>query len=1288
MSNIESSRNISSPLLDEKALPQCVSPHEGTQEASLITLEQILGDLEKAIPTGTRDTFYRAISTWALLLGQYEGSETVSFAFLPGKILDQSAGDEVSPKEDYWVLDVAFSLNWRLSDLRAHVASSRVDVRQLAESSKIRTLLQLVRGDSLKPSNRNLSASQIPFDVVAAVNVEQGGGDVEVECPANGYFAPEQAHTIIGQFQHILASVNSLEDYQLKALVMAPDQDLARILEWNNNVPLSIESCVHDVIESQGRSTPEAEAIHAWDGSMTYQELADISNIVAQNLIEYRNIGSGSVVALCFEKSKWVVVGMLAVVKTGATFLLLDPSHPEKRLRYMTEKVQAHAIICSNPQLSAGTFGETPILGIDDLTNPPGASPAGTTNQLEVTPESDLYIMFTSGTTGRPKAFAVQHKAFCSSAMARAPSIKRNASSRVLQFAAFSFDPCIEDILTTLIFGGCICIPSEFERINDLVSFIRRANVNTANVTPGVIDLLEPAEVPSLKVLILSGEAMKKHRVETWGAVLNLMNGYGPSEVCIKCALNPSVTIGTDPKNIGKAVGTVLWITDALNHKRLAPIGAVGELVVEGPTLSRGYLDDNSAQKAFIEGPSWLSNIRGVDTWVYRTGDLVRYNVDSSITFISRLDSQVKIRGQRIELQEVEQVIAELLPVGWQAVSEVVVFQGTDEPALTAFLRDKTGTQSSIASSNIILEDRTTEFSSFILNLEENMSKLLPKFMVPSAFLPIAHVPLTVHGKTDRATIQLQASKLHKPAPFTSALVAKHISHEATEIEAVLKTLWSKVLKRLSQDEIGRHTSFFTVGGDSLSAIRLVTAAKNAGWFLTASRVFEYPTLASMAAQIEPMRETDRSSEASQDIDVETKQRLAVFCDVQSDLIQDVYPCVPIQEFWMGRSLQRPGEFKAQFVYELGDNIDVQRLKSTWTQMHLKYPILRTAIIKGDDGLSQVVINAPPIWDDFESLAEFLDYDEAHNFQLGQRLSRSALINDKHTKKRYFSWTAHHCSFDGWARQLLLRELVKNYKTGQLDPNVVSFKAFVNRVHRVDRSVHESYWRQQFSGMNFKPFLHLPSSQRQRISQQVIRTIPAKRLKGSNVTISTMVYVAWSIIMSRQTGCTDVAFMTILSGRDWAFPGIEDVMGPTAALIPLLVHVEPRMAVLEILNRTQARLLEMTGHIHLGWERISNVSDEARRGCEYALVVATLPPGANIVDYEMPGFSVEREGFRNDHPFRAQCFLGDDTLQVVVTFDERVTDEVSVQQLIANLASVLDQMAQFEPEAKVEEFKV
>lgn len=243
----------------------------------------------------------------------------------------------------------------------------------------------------------------------------------------------------------------------------------------------------------------------------------------------------------------------------------------------------------------------------------------------------------------------LEHRGFATSFRAGAISMGIDSSSRSYQFSNFTFDLSIEDIISPLIAGGTVCVPSESDRVNNLAGSMRDLNANWANLTPSVAALLNPEDVPSLKTLVLGGEALRQDIVDKWARHLVLLNGYGPSESSVTCAISRPLEKGADPKNVGRGSACHLWVTDAVDNDRLAPIGAVGELLIEGPTLARGYLNDAVKTAAsFIEGPSWASRFEpqaNAPRRMYRTGDLVRYAADGTLIFVGRKDTQIKLHG-------------------------------------------------------------------------------------------------------------------------------------------------------------------------------------------------------------------------------------------------------------------------------------------------------------------------------------------------------------------------------------------------------------------------------------------------------------------------------------------------------------------------------------------------------------------------------------------------------------------------------------------------------------------
>ena len=241
----------------------------------------------------------------------------------------------------------------------------------------------------------------------------------------------------------------------------------------------------------------------------------------------------------------------------------------------------------------------------------------------------------------------VQHAAFCSSAAAHAPALRMQSTSRVLQFASYTFDASVMEILTTLSLGGTVCVPSDEDRLNNIAEVIRSMNVTWTLLTPSVIQLIQPSSIPSLRTLVLGGEALSQSDINTWAEELELINAYGPTECAVIATANPYVTLSTNSNNIGRAVGSHAFIVDKNNHNRLAPLGATGELVFEGPILAAGYLrNDTKTAQVFIKDPGWMNQYRAPHgrsgTRIYKTGDIVKYTPEGKLIFCGRKDTQVK----------------------------------------------------------------------------------------------------------------------------------------------------------------------------------------------------------------------------------------------------------------------------------------------------------------------------------------------------------------------------------------------------------------------------------------------------------------------------------------------------------------------------------------------------------------------------------------------------------------------------------------------------------------------
>lgn len=474
---------------------------------------------------------------------------------------------------------------------------------------------------------------------------------------------PEQVQRLLRQFEAVIADLCG-HTLLVRDINMVSVADRADILAWNHaQRTTDINRCIHRIFADEVRRHPTALAIETRDASISYEQLEDLTTDLAHRL-QSHGIGPESIVPICVEKSHNGIIAMLGIQKAGGAFVPLNPNDPTERLRGLVEQVNASVVIFSentahlNPTVAVGRSTITMPVALSAWRTPLNTSPVTSL----VKPHNLAYALFTSGSTGKPKAVELSHRAISSSVMGHATAMGYlpGRGKRVLQFISYTFDPCVIEIFTTLTHGGCVCVPGEAERMNNLSQFVRDFRCDYAIFTPSFARALKPEEFPTLKTLVLGGEPMTKEIADIWGDRLQLINAYGPTETAIVCTSRtirgPQTGLEEDkrhrPENIGRPVNSLNWVIDPLNHDQLVPVGCIGELAVTGPILARGYLNDISkTTEAFIPSAAWMGRLEVEPQMMYKTGDLVRQDpADGSIIYIGRKDNQTKVNGQRLEL--------------------------------------------------------------------------------------------------------------------------------------------------------------------------------------------------------------------------------------------------------------------------------------------------------------------------------------------------------------------------------------------------------------------------------------------------------------------------------------------------------------------------------------------------------------------------------------------------------------------------------------------------------------
>ncbi|UKZ56950.1 NRPS [Trichoderma virens] len=627
-----------------------------------------------------------------------------------------------------------------------------------------------------------------------------------------------QAVAVSEQLNHVIQQLLSNTEQVLGSISVTGHWDLQQAIRWNAASLEPADVCLHGLVSKQAQRRPECKAIYFTGGSISFAELDLLSSQLAI-FLNKEGVRPESFVPICFEKSPWAIVAMLGILKAGGAFIPLDPSHPVARRQALIDEVGAQIMIVSSSvatecaHLTKTMIELSPTL-ISYLSGIKKTKIANT-----ATPTSAAYMLFTSGSTSKPKGVIVEHQGICTSLLGEHKAFNTNENSRWFQFANYVFDACITEIFAALTAGGTVCVPTETERMHQTAKFIMDAQVNIALLTPTVIKTLAPESVPSLKTLILGGEAASKDIIETWYGQLDLRNAYGPAEACIASSAHIYTSPTDSATTIGRGFAHHCWIVDPDDYQQLAPIGCIGELLVQGPALARGYFKDESkTRSSFVEDVSWLPIENTRFRRFYKTGDLVRYGEDGIMEYLGRKDTQIKIRGQRIEVGEIEYQMKRL-----EATFEHVAVDIIQEKSLAAFVSFRTEGNTDGVTGNVKFRARDDTMGELFSRTFANLSRVLPQHMMPSYVIPVANMPHNSAGKLDRKLL------LQTAAQLSIDDLAQYLSGQRTifrdcsnETERWIRSQWAHVLN-LPAESISVDDNFYQLGGDS---IRIVTLAK------------------------------------------------------------------------------------------------------------------------------------------------------------------------------------------------------------------------------------------------------------------------------------------------------------------------------------------------------------------------------------------------------------------------------------------------------------------------------
>ena len=1017
-------------------------------------------------------------------------------------------------------------------------------------------------------------------------------------------FEPGTIQRMLRHFGQILASAIAEPDLRIRDLQMLTQDETQQLLvEWNPKDNHCAQKCVHELFEEQVRRTPNAPAIVFENASLTYEELNHRANQLAHYLRTV-DVGQEARVAIGVERGLAMVVGMIAVLKAGGAYVPLDLSYPPERLQFIVEDSAAVALLVEGdlPGWTGGMDASIPVIDLADkavFRNQPETNLGRAETGVEA--ECLAYVIYTSGSTGEPKGSEIPHRGIPGFIFG-ADYVRFDEQTVLLQHSSMNWDACTLELWPALLKGGrTVLADRRVTSAEAIRKYVRGQGVNTLWLTATMFNSIVESDVEclqGLKYLMTGGEAasvvhIRRAMKQLPGA--RVVNGYGPSECTVfsSCYVVPAdLPESVISLPIGNPIGDRrMYVLDTAMN--VVPIGVVGEAYIAGAAVARGYLQraDTTAER-FVPDPY----SRRAGARLYRTGDLVRWRKDGTIEFVGRNDLQVKVRGFRIELPEIEARLLQYPGVG-EAV--VVAQEGAaGSKRLVAYYTEQPGRSEH---SGLSTQDSASDqFGSFgqcggrvrgRLGAEELRSYLaqrLPEYMVPAAYVRLESLPLTNHGKLDRKRL---------PAPDGNTYSASQYKEPQSETEARLAAIWREVLE---VEKVGRRDNFFELGGHSLLAITMIARVQEAlGLEVEVGDVFEHPSLSEFAgkisagrqAQVQPITKADRT----QPLPLSYAQQRLWFL-AQMEGVSEVYH-IP-------------------FGVRLAGKLDRHALGLALDRIVQRHEALRTTFVVVDGEPVQHIGAAE------ESCLSLRDHDldqhadpesglrqiyeeEAHtSFDLAAGpLIRGRLIRQAEDQYALLI-TMHHIISDGWSIAVLLNEvsiLYRAFAQREADPLPelsVQYPDYAvwqrNWVQGEVLRQQIEYWRTTLTGA--PSLLELPTDHVRPGDQEYAGAMYAvmldeeltaglKKLSNKHgATLYMTLLAGWSAVMGRLSGQQDILIGTPVANRRQA--ELERLIGFFVNTIVLRTDLSNRPSVGELLERVKSRSLGAQQHQDIPFERV------------------------------------------------------------------------------------------------------
>ncbi|CAJ2510586.1 Uu.00g062110.m01.CDS01 [Anthostomella pinea] len=1160
---------------------------------------------------------------WGLLLRTYLGSDDVCFGYRTSgrDIPVKGLGSAVGPFSTVLPCRIRILSTESVSRVLLRVEDQRMAAlhHQHVPVSKIQHELQ-TKGDRLfntslsfgyeEVSNYSLADARFhhthsrqasEYDMNADVNFHNGNVTIEL---GSRILTSDQANTVALAFGRAIETILEAPSGIVKETDLFSVHDHKQILAWNSMPQIDVpKDHVHQLIATQAIRNPDIQAVCAWDGDFTYGELHRVSTVLAKHLLA-TGLKPQTPLPVIFDKSRWAIVAMLAALTAGAIIVPVDVETNATFLPVVEAMSPDVVLVSDTVRKYVDSLGRKVVV-VNEKTVAAMSAQAVEMTTPRTNPYDIACILLTYGNSKNHKSLSYSHGALATACSGQGPTLRINPSSRVMQLSSYSVDVALSEVFTTLVSGGCVCVPSSAERITGFSAAARRMKVNWTYLTPTLSRKLQPESLPDLAVVCFRARQLDSDAYAPWAGKAKVLLAYGSAEACPLGLSATEVTDSAASQSFGNPFCGNFWIVSPEDNNRLMPVGAVGELVIGGPTLASGFDIGEQDVRTWVgkSAARAKSLLDQSGSRLLKTGHMVRYREHGHIEFVTAEGEECAIDGKSFRVSDVEPKLRRCLGRNVDVVVETIAFNDSSStPILAAFVEFGDALH---GKEDLLRLGRLTKEKLYLSKKMADMvlRETLPSHMLPSAYVPVRSMPLTPSLKVNRRELQrLIAGLSHKQllglaqVPNPQEVQAASLKPlPLTRVEQQMRAIWADVLK-IQQAFITANDGFLGLGGDAVTGHELVIACRRRGIAISITDVLRNLSLTEMCRGVAAIREpevyvsqanTDTgASQQTEDVVQETRlpsrneeaetdcvepvpanafMDEAITPQIGSDesMIEDVAEATSLQTAFIESGMLQSRGNVTYFLVNMAGSLDWQKLEHACFMLTRAHPILRTSFVSHSRQVYQTVLRS--------YRPDFLRY-QCQGWRLGNlatklvKREQPLAVDFRRPVTKFFYLDAGKSSilvirlsraqYDELSIPMLMRDLGRFYSRGDRLTRSPGFCEVVRAAQAANfNGASTDYWRGLLEGalptqLVSQPSLTSADTNARTLHQQ----IPTGSLQNLGIPFETILKGAWSIVLSNLSGTTDVVFGQLVKGKHLTLPNgqaVADVVGPTGNVIPV-----------------------------------------------------------------------------------------------------------------------------------------